>query len=298
MADKDRFLPNLFILGAAKCGTTSLWEHLQSSREVCMSRPKEPLFFAWEFSAGLAHYRCKYFRHWKYETTIGDASHRNLYLPYVPERIHQTNPQAKLIVLLRNPIDRAYSHWWHFASRGRESHSFEEALKHNQQQLERGEQFRVESDYRQIRQHDVSGGNRGTYLDSGYYARQIERYRRLFPEQQIQIILFDQFVAKPFQTVSRLRSFLGLRGVNRWTFRLRRANRQQRRTPDWLRQLAPNTTFGSPIAAPASKILQAGLKIQARPKMQSATRAWLSEHYRPHNHQLAKELSLDLTHWD
>ena len=113
-----QFLPNLFILGAAKCGTWTLHGCLAAQAQVCMSDPKEPFFFEAQFEQGLDHYHRTYFGHWNGERLIGESRHRNLYLPYVPERIHRVSPEARLIVMVRNPIERAYSHWWHWYSRG------------------------------------------------------------------------------------------------------------------------------------------------------------------------------------
>src|SRR5437016_1099947 len=90
-------LPSIFLLGAAKCGTTTLSTLLEGLPDVCFSVSKEPWFFEVEYEQGLDYYRRRYFRHWCGESLLAEGRHRNLYLPWVPQRIHTTNPHAKLI---------------------------------------------------------------------------------------------------------------------------------------------------------------------------------------------------------
>lgn len=104
-------LPSFFILGAAKCGTTSLHAYLGQHPDVCVSDPKEPFFFEAEFDRGATYYFNRYFSHWAGERIVGEARHRNLYMPYIPERILRFNPRARLIICVRNPTERAISHW-------------------------------------------------------------------------------------------------------------------------------------------------------------------------------------------
>jgi hypothetical protein len=96
-AEQQR-LPSFFILGAAKCGTTSLHGYFGQHPEICVSEPKEPLYFESEYERGVSYYFNRYFGHWSGEPIVGDARHRNLYLPYVPDRIFRYNPSARLIV--------------------------------------------------------------------------------------------------------------------------------------------------------------------------------------------------------
>ncbi len=79
--------PSFFVLGAAKCGTTSLHDYLAQHSDICMSSPKEPFYFEAEQLRGAGWYRSRYFAHWRGEPIVGESRHRNLYLPWVPERI-------------------------------------------------------------------------------------------------------------------------------------------------------------------------------------------------------------------
>jgi hypothetical protein len=90
--------PNFFILGAAKCGTSSLRGYLSRHPEVFMSDPKEPFFFEAEYEKGFDFYWRRYFSDWQGEPAIGEARHRNLFLPYVTKRIAASVPDAKLLM--------------------------------------------------------------------------------------------------------------------------------------------------------------------------------------------------------
>jgi sulfotransferase family protein len=201
--------PSFFVLGAAKSGTTSLHLQLDQHPEIFMSKPKEPFFFEAEFERGPQFYY-KYFGGWKGETAVGESRHRNLYLPFVPARIHSYNPRAKLIVVLRNPAERAVSHWWHWRSRGSESLSPWEACEADLARIDAG--IKLESPeeiagYAHDLRRNLRTDHR-TYLDSGYYFEQLQRYMRLFERRQLHVILFDRYVTSPAETLRELFQFL------------------------------------------------------------------------------------------
>jgi len=131
--------PSVFVLGAAKSSTTSLHVCLDQHPNVFMSRPKEPLFFEAEYVRGAEFYFNKYFRGWRGEAVVGESRHRNLYLPYVAARIARYNPGAKLIVLLRNPAERAVSHWWHWRSRNLELLPAQAAFEADLERIQTGD---------------------------------------------------------------------------------------------------------------------------------------------------------------
>src|SRR5688500_18401087 len=103
-----------------------------------MSNPKEPFFFEAEYELGLEFYRSTYFSHWNGEKIIGESRHRNLIQPYVPERIHHVNPEAKLVVIVRDPVERCYSHWFHLRSTSDEPLSFEDSIREDLARIQRG----------------------------------------------------------------------------------------------------------------------------------------------------------------
>ena len=212
------FLPNLFVLGAAKCGTSTLHNYLKEMVDICMSDPKEPFFFEGEFQRGLGFYQKKYFNHWEGEKIIGESRHRNLILPYVPERIFQVNPQAKLIVIIRNPVDRAISHWKHLRIRNSEELSFKEAIEIDLNRISSGKNCSTKEEIKnhilklqpEKRGQVMGKGLYRTYVDSGYYALQIKRYLSIFPLENLKIIRFNDLIHQPESTIKHIISFLGL----------------------------------------------------------------------------------------
>ena len=123
-------LPDYLIIGAQKCGTGSLYRYLNQHPRIKSGITKEVRFFDKYYNRGINWYRVffpfKDLLGRKYLT--GDATPRYLDHPHAPKRVKEIIPNVKFIVLLRNPIDRAYSMYNMRVSRGRETHSFEESL--------------------------------------------------------------------------------------------------------------------------------------------------------------------------
>jgi hypothetical protein len=260
-------LPSFFILGAAKCGTTSLHGYFGQRPEICVSEPKEPLYFESEYERGPSYYFNRYFPHWSGEPIVGEARHRNLYLPYIPERIFRYNPSARLIVCLRNPVERAISHWWYWFSRNEEPLSLRNSIQQDWERIQsgaRGSHVANFSEYALSLYPNPRGFVR-TYLDSGYYHEQILRYVSLFPREQLHILLFEDLVRDPARVMTGLFEFVGadLSYTLRCDF-----------TP--LNQSEP------------------GMLDHA----DSDLLAWLVQHFRPHNELLSQFIGRNLDHWN
>jgi hypothetical protein len=203
----------VFILGAAKSGTTSLHYYLSQHPDICMSEPKEPFFFEAEYERGKQYYLNKYFPHWRGEPVIGEARHRNLYLPYIPMRIKEMFPNAKLLIILRNPVDRAYSDWWHWYSQKVERLPFQEAIRNNFLRIEKGPHFQREHEIEEYKRTlDRRNGYSPftTYIDSGYYDEQIRRYLDIFGQKKIKIIFFEDLTISPELVLKDIFHFLTL----------------------------------------------------------------------------------------
>src|ERR671929_75877 len=129
-------MPNFFIIGAMKSGTTALYYYLEQHPEVYMSPVKEPNFFCSQEQKNGADavtdiraYE-RLFRGVLGETAVGEASHCYLYEPRAAAAIRRCVPEAKLLAILRNPIDRAFSHFLHMVRTGSEPLSdFAQALR-------------------------------------------------------------------------------------------------------------------------------------------------------------------------
>ena len=128
-------MPNFFLIGANKAGTTSLHYYLSQHPDVFMSNPKEPRFFSAEYDRGFEYYRRTYFREYEGERIVGDAATQHLYLPFVAKRIASSIHEPRFTVICRNPVDRIISNYWHRTSIGLENRSFEEGIDLNLRQL-------------------------------------------------------------------------------------------------------------------------------------------------------------------
>lgn len=206
--------PNLYLLGAAKCGTTSLHNYLSQHPDICMSIPKEPFFFEVEYERGLDFYMEKYFRHYSGQSVIGDGRHRHLYLPFVLPRIKENAPSdAKFLVIVRHPVDRAYSHWWHFYSRGIENKLFVEAIDDNIKRIQEGPHFVSEQDallYKKSFDWNDGFSPYRSYVDSGFYAEQIQRYIDSFGSDRIKILFLSDLISDPDSVMASIFEFIGV----------------------------------------------------------------------------------------
>jgi len=298
------FLPNLFILGAAKCGTSTVHTYLNNMPEICMSDPKEPIFFECEYEKGLDHYRKTYFSHWHGESIIGESRHRNLYLPYVPERIYKTNPEAKLVIILRNPIERAFSHWQHWYSRGIEKLSFSDAIMEDYNRINNG--LRMETHEEQAKYRDslymddkrTGYGIYRTYLDSGYYYDQIKRYANLFPSNNLLVILFAVLIQKPPEFISTLISFLGFDPHSYRVSKIQHVNIGYSKLYQNIIDLSAKFRLDGVMPNGIRQLVKNIIKrIEPKYRMDPIIRNWLYDHYYEHNRALEKLITLDLSHW-
>ncbi len=293
--------PNFFLLGAAKSGTTSLYYYLAQHPQVCISEPKEPRFFEKEYAQGMEFYWQTYFKNWRDEPFIGDACPRNLFLPYVPARIKAQCPEAKLLVLLRNPVDRAFSAWWMRYSLGVEKLPFEQAIQANLEQQRSGFTL-AGADGEELWCKAMHWGGAYPYvkyrwyLEEGYYAQQLLHYLALFSREQLKVVFLAE-LKDALGLTNRVLSFLGatpLAAVD--------ATPQMVGTPKAglpLLRIMQKTRIQSLIP---QGIRDGGARLLTRyskkPDMSPAMRLWLMEHYRPYNQQLELLLGKDLSHWN
>ena len=210
-------LPTFMILGAGKAGTTSLYYYLSQHSEIFMSTPKEPPFFQVEYERGPQYYWETYFKGHQQQKHAGEAAHHNLHLPYVTQRIATTVPDARLIVICRNPVERALSAYWHNATRRAEPLSFEDAIAKNLRRLEVGPRFDDEREaklYQDAVQNPAGDGLAYTsYVDSGYYATHIERFAARFGRERIKILFFDDLARDAEATTRAVFEYLDLEPI-------------------------------------------------------------------------------------
>jgi len=201
-------LPTFLIIGAAKSGTTSLYRYLGEHPDVYMSPLKEPHFFAFEdqtlsFSGpGDSYFNThsitslEAYRHLFDDAEVpvcGEASVTSLYHPQAVDRVAHYIPGAHLVAILRDPIDRAYSHFLMLIKQGLEPHpDFATALEEEFHRLDAGWSFIWD------------------YTGFGFYYEQLSRYTERFPPEQIHVYLFRDLVERPLETVQDIFRLLGV----------------------------------------------------------------------------------------
>jgi len=195
-------LPNFMCIGAAKSGTTTLYDILKQHPEIFIPAFKEPHFFdiPENYNNGIDWYEKNYFRNIN-KKIIADFTPSYFFEKETPKRIFKDlGTQIKFVVLLRNPVDRAYSHYLHSVRDEHENLSFEDSLK---QENERLESYEKKGDYLSYL--------RNSYYHQGLYGEMIERYLKYFPLDNFLFIHFEnEFMIDRKKIIDKLLIFIGL----------------------------------------------------------------------------------------
>ena len=201
-------MPTFLVIGAARSGTTALYMYLKQHPDIFMSANKETNFFAFEneqlncFGPGadyinnsttlLADYQ-RLFKGVSGERAIGEASPLYLYSENAPRRIHHHLPNIKLIAILRNPIEQAFSHFLYAKRQTLEPlDDFMLALKSENERSEKGWQPLFQ------------------YSQFPKYHQQIQRYYKVIPENQIKVYTYEEFKENPQKVLSDIYTFIGV----------------------------------------------------------------------------------------
>ena len=207
-----RALPDFVIIGAMRAGTSTLYRYLRYHPQTKGCPPYEVHFFDRVYDKGVKWYRA----HFPFEFQLKSKNGKRVYItgektprylpdPHVPERVKSVIPDAKFIALLRNPIDRAYSHYQWSVRRGYETLSFEEALEVEEKRLqELEERIKREELWRQ------PGYRWFSYKTRGKYAEQLKNWFKYFPREQILIIKSEDFYQDSRNVFKKILDFLGL----------------------------------------------------------------------------------------
>jgi hypothetical protein len=191
-------LPDFVVLGTQKGGTSFFYRLLTEHPLVRGAAVKELHFFDNMFAEGVGWYRRCFAEGERVDgqrTITGEASPSYLFDPRVPERMARTVPEARLIALLRNPVDRAYSHYQMEVRRGREARSFEEATGQEMTSAE-GEENAVDLRY--------------AYLRRGLYAEQLARFSFFTNRDRLLVVKSENLFVRRLQVLERVMTFLGL----------------------------------------------------------------------------------------
>jgi len=190
-------------LGAAKSATTSFYDILKNHKEVFAPKFKEPHFFNFDknFSKGIEWYKQTYYSNVYDEKVIFDFTPTYLYSNSCAARIFNSlGSQMKFIVILRDPVNRAYSHYNHSVRDGHEENSFLEAIDLESKRIE---QYRKDNDF--------LSELRCSYISQGMYFKMLKSYLKYYDINNFLIINFDEEVAQNMnQTITRLSNFLNI----------------------------------------------------------------------------------------
>lgn len=210
-----RMLPDFLIIGAQKSGTTSLYNHLVQHPSVGCAFEKEVRYFNDHYGKGVNWYRAhfptsplKQVQTLRYRTRYitGEGEPSYLANPLAPQRVLDLVPDVKLIVMLRNPVDRAYSHYQHRFTRNRETRPFEEVVSADKKVLLDGFDGLPTGDGKRL------GHLHYSYLPRGFYAEQLENWFAVFPQGQFKIIHAEEFFADTQKVYDEVLEFLSLPG--------------------------------------------------------------------------------------
>ena len=201
---QPRALPDAVILGAMKCGTSSLHNYLVQQPGVIEPLRKEVHYFDVNFDRGESWYRANFGLLGEPGLNI-DSSPYYLFHPAVPRRMRALLPGARLIVLLRDPVRRAYSHYWHERDKGREKLDFEAAVAAEAARLGDAHQRLADGTLERSFAHQHF-----SYLARGQYAEQLESWFSVYPREQFLVLRFEDLAREPLATLNTTLGFLGL----------------------------------------------------------------------------------------
>jgi hypothetical protein len=214
LTSRWRTLPDFIVIGVQRGGTTSLYNYLARHPHVIPSFMKETHFFDNFYDRGMMWYRAQFPCTMRGNIAVprrdgrwitGEATPYYMFYHHAPKRILACVPNVKLIVLLRNPVDRAYSHYHHEVKMGTEQLSFEAALQREEKELS-SEERKIQQDesYRSFfHQHY-------TYMSRGIYVDQLVRWSALFDSEQILVLKSESFYHNPEAVLHQVTDFLCL----------------------------------------------------------------------------------------
>jgi hypothetical protein len=268
-------LPDHLIIGAAKAGSTSLARWLDAHPDVFVPPAKELHFFDrdlhWDRGPG---WYAENFADAGDAASVGEATPSYLASLEAPKRIASVVPDVRLIAVLRNPVDRAYSHYWHARDWGGEKASFATVVESSLQGDE---------------------SPRG-YLRSGYYLQQLLRYEELFDRAGMLVLRFEDLTADPAATFRRVCGFLGVRDVAPPNLG-RVYNAHSRLRSGRLRSRMESVRAWRRAPMLARAIDRLNTTERAYPPMPAPLRQRLVDHYAEPNAALADHLGWDLSGW-
>ena len=214
ITSRMRGLPDFVIIGAQKSGTTSLYNFIIKHPTIAPASRKELHYFSGRYRFGEQWYRSNFptnlsrryfYKKTKQKLLSGEASPTYMFHPIAPDRMKDILPDIKLIAILRNPVDRAYSQYHHNIRRNDETLPFEKAIELEEERCAR-EKERLIRDSDFVATHYV----KHSYLGRSIYVDQLENWFKHYNKRQFLILTTDNLRKDPQQTLDQVFDFLGL----------------------------------------------------------------------------------------
>ena len=193
--------PNFFIVGGTKCGTTNISYYLNEHPQVFISELNEPYYFC-KFDvpndfkrASMITNKEKYlklFEKAKNHKAIGEASSVYLHCPHAASEIKKTFPDSKIVISIRNPIERAHSNYFSNKFMNFDKRSFTEIIDEHEMQI-KNEEFFIYN-----------------ILEPGFFSKHIQRFQKYFAKNKIKIIVFEDYIKNTVSTIESILSFLDI----------------------------------------------------------------------------------------
>ena len=295
--------PNFFIAGAPKCGTTALSEYLRDHPKVFISEPKEPHYFTFDFeqyrvTKTWSEYLNLFAQSTSEHTAIGEGSVFYLCSSVAFRKIKEYDPQAKIIVMLRNPVDMIYSFHSQLVFTADESEkNFEKAWR-LQKTRQQGKQIPDRCREPAFLQ----------YAEMGKLGQQIEKLQAVFPPEQVKIILFEDFVKSTKNVYDEVLEFLAVPNDKRSEFIRINENKSHKmgaignftaKPPALLTNVAlkARDMLGIKELGILDTIRSFNTKVEAREPLSDSLRSEMVEEFTPDIQKLARLVDRDLSHW-
>jgi hypothetical protein len=268
-------LPDFVLIGAMRSGSTALARYLGAHPQVFMAAEKELHFFLDNYGRGEDWYRSQ-FAAARPDELAGEATPRYLATPLAMERLRALLPDARLLVIVRHPVDRAWSHYWMRRDLGIEPRTFPEA---------------IESDRARLAANgpDTRGAD---YLQHGLYDHHLAGVERLFPRQQVHVTIFERLVAAPLPAYADVCRFLGVDGGVAPALVGRPVNAYSPKRSATLRSAATRL----PRLAPALNRLNRR-RGRSYPALDASVRAELDGYFAAPNAALERRLGAAIPEW-
>jgi hypothetical protein len=297
--DNNASLPNFFIIGSAKSGTTTLFGALVQEPQIFMSRPKEPNFFCDDalYQNGLNWYAEKCFSNSQHYPARGEGSTRYLnWGEKVAPRIAEMDKdgQVKLIAIFRDPVKRAYSRYWHAVRNGMETLSFDEAI--------RTEDQRTAEHWNELY---TEGRNHITYFREGCYASRLQPFLDLFPPERILLLLQEDLIQDYQGTICTIVDYLGVTSkvehvpsvLNPYAKTRSQTLKKVMNTPSALQTLS-RLLLPLPLRTKLKSLLRKANREDVKyPPMSPEMEKQLRDRYRTEIEAFENIIGRDLSHW-